>query len=423
MTSKIAEEEAHLLPTYTKLPIVLERGKGCWVTASNGRRYLDFYGGHAVAALGHSPTPVVSAISKQAERLLFYSNMAYSPVRARAAKALVSLCGEPGSKVFFCNSGAEANENAMKIARLATGRSVIVATEGSFHGRTAGALAATGIKRYHKPAAGLAADVRHVPFGDLAAADSALTPDAAGLLIEPIQSLAGVVEPPAGYLKELERLARARGVLLIFDEVQTGLGRLGFPSAARTYGVRPDLQTFAKALGSGVPCGAVLATPSAGRAIKAGDLGSTFGGAPLACAAIEATLNEIARLRLWENAASMGALIGSSFLFNGLRRIRGLGLLLGLEFDRPAKSVRDGLLAKGILTGTSEDPNVLRLLPPLTIGISEVTLLREALFEVLHTPARGVQPPLPPPTPPTTRPAPGAGRCTALQRSAARQER
>ncbi|MBI4422640.1 MAG: aspartate aminotransferase family protein [Elusimicrobia bacterium] len=377
-----AEEERWLLPGYAKFPFIPARGEGAYLWDTAGRRYLDFYGGHAVALLGHCPPAVAAAVARQARELLFYSTLAYCPVRARAAKALVRLCGSEGSKVFFCNSGAEANENAMRLARLATGRRTIVATEGSFHGRTAGALAATGIAKYRQGAAGLGTDVVFVPFGDLAAASAALD-GAAGLLLEPVQSMSGAVCPPPGYLPALAEECARKGAVLIFDEVQTGLGRLGAPSAARAFGVEPGLQTFAKGLGSGVPAGAVLAGPAAAARVRPGDLGSTFGGGPLAAAAVEATLSEVSARRLWENAATLEARVRETFRFPGLVRIQGRGLLLGLVFDRPAKAVQQALLERGILAGGADDPAVLRLLPPLTIGPAEVDRLASALAEIL----------------------------------------
>jgi len=378
-----AEEDRWLLPTYAKFPFVLERGEGCWVWDDRGDRWLDFYGGHAVALLGHCPPAVVRALAEQAGRLLFYSNLAYNAVRARAARALVELCGIAGAQVFFCNSGAEANESAMRVARLATGRAKIVATLGAFHGRTAGALAATGIDKYKKGVAGLGTDVVHVPFGDLAAADRAIRDDVAGFLLEPVQSMAGISVPPDGYLPGLERLCRERGACLIFDEIQTGLGRLGAPTAAQFFGVTPHMLTFAKGLGSGVPIGALVASRELGPKLESGDLGSTFGGGPFACSAALATLEVIQRERVWENAARMEVLLREKLRSSKVREIRGRGLLLGLVFDRPAKVVRDALLERRILTGTSEDPQVLRLLPPLIIGPAEVEMLATALHQVL----------------------------------------
>lgn len=383
MSTWTEREDAALLPTYQKFPFVLERGEGCWVFDDAGGKYLDLYGGHAVCLLGHCPPEVTDALDKQARKLLFYSNLSYLKVRAQAAEALVSLCGEKGSKVFFCNSGAEANENALRLAWKTTGRPKVVATAGSFHGRTAAALAATGLGKYRKGAAGLSLGVTHALFGDLEAAARNIGPDTAAVILEPIQSMAGAVTPPEGYLKGLERLCRERGALLIFDEVQTGLGRVGARSAASLYAVQPDIMTFAKGLASGVPCGAILVREGPGQGVKSGDLGSTFGGGPLACAAALATLKAISGRKLWENAAAREAQIRATFRWPALKEIRGKGLLLGLAFDRPAKDLAKALLEKKILVGTSEDPNVLRLLPPLTVSAEEIDLLRVALDEIV----------------------------------------
>jgi acetylornithine/N-succinyldiaminopimelate aminotransferase len=381
MSQSQALEDAYLLPTYEKFPFVLERGEGCWVWDEAGEKYLDLYGGHAVAAIGHSPEEVAAAISKQSRKLLFYSNLVYSRARAEAARALVDLCGEKGSQVFFCNSGAEANENAMRIARSVTGRAKVVCAEGGFHGRTAAAIAATGYK-YRKNLAGLGADIEHVPFNDLSAADKALE-GAAAFLLEPIQSVQGCTTATNEYLQGLARLCQKHGALLIFDEVQTGLGRIGAPSARHLFGARPSMQTFAKAIASGVPAGAVLVVPEVAAKVKPGELGSTFGGGPLACAAIKATLDSITRQKLWENAAEMEDLIRSTFTFPAIKEIRGKGLLLGLVLDRPSKEARQHLLKKRILVGGADDASVIRLLPPLTVGPAEIGLLREALKEAL----------------------------------------
>lgn len=374
-------EDAYVLPTYEKFPFALERGEGCWVWDENGNKYLDLYGGHAVAAIGHSPAAVTAAIAAQSSKLLFYSNLVYLKARAEAAKALVEFCGEKGSQVFFCNSGAEANENAMRIARCITNKKIVVAAEGGFHGRTAGAIAATGLK-YRKNLSGLASDMVHVPFGDLQSAEKALQNDAAAFLLEPIQSVQGCTTASSEYLKGLQALCEKYGALLIFDEVQTGLGRVGAPSARHAFSARPHMQTFAKALASGVPAGAVLCAPEVSAKVKPGALGSTFGGGPLACAAISATLKVIATDKLDENAAEMEDLIRSTFKFPQIKEIRGKGLLLGIVLDRPSKPTRDALLAKKILVGGADDPNVIRLLPPLTVGPSEIGLLRGALEEI-----------------------------------------
>ncbi len=380
MNDSMSLEDKYLLPTYEKFPFALERGEGCWVWDEDGNKYLDLYGGHAVAAIGHSPAVVTAAIAAQSAKLLFYSNLVYTRPRAEAAKALVDFCGEPGSQVFFCNSGAEANENAMRIARSVTGKKNVVVAEGGFHGRTAAAIAATGLK-YRKGLAGLGADIVHVPFGDLAAAEEALK-GAAAFLLEPIQSVQGAATATNEYLQGLEALCGKNGALLIFDEVQTGLGRVGAPSARHAFGARPQMQTFAKALASGVPAGAVLVAPEAAAKVKPGELGSTFGGGPLACVAISATIKAIVDQNLTENAAEMEDLIRSTFKFPQIAEIRGKGLLLGLVLDRPSKPTRDALLKKKIIVGGADDKHVIRLLPPLTVGPTEIGLLRGALEEI-----------------------------------------
>jgi acetylornithine/N-succinyldiaminopimelate aminotransferase len=385
MKDSMALEDAYVLPTYEKFPFALERGEGCWVWDENGDKYLDLYGGHAVAALGHSPAEVADALNVQSRRLLFYSNLVYNRARAEAAKALVEFCGEAGSQVFFCNSGAEANENALRIARSVTGRAKVVAAEGGFHGRTAAAVAATGAK-YRKGLTGLGADIVHVPFGDLEEADKALD-GAAAFLLEPIQSVQGATTATAEYLKGLQTLCEKHGALLIFDEVQTGLGRVGARSARHAWDARPNLQTFAKALASGVPAGAVLVVPEVAKKVKPGALGSTFGGGPLACVAITATLKGISTRKLWENAAAMETLIRKTFDFPQIVEIRGKGLLLGIVLDRNSKATRSALLSKKIIVGGADDVNVIRLLPPLTVGPAEIGMLRDALAEIFASEA------------------------------------
>ncbi|MDE2511500.1 MAG: aminotransferase class III-fold pyridoxal phosphate-dependent enzyme [Elusimicrobia bacterium] len=381
MKESMTLEDTYVLPTYEKFPFALERGEGCYVWDENGNKYLDLYGGHAVAALGHSPREISDAIAAQSKKLLFYSNLVYNRARAEAAKALVEFCGEEGSQVFFCNSGAEANENALRIARSVTGRAKVVAAEGGFHGRTAAAVAATGAK-YRKGLSGLGSDIVHVAFGDLPAAEAAIDGNTAAFLLEPIQSVQGAATATSDYLKGLQLLCERHGALLIYDEVQTGLGRVGARSARHAWGARPHMQTFAKALASGVPAGAVLAVPEVAKKVKPGALGSTFGGGPLASVAITATLKAITDQKLWVNAAAMEALIRETFQFPQIVEIRGKGLLLGIVLDRPSKATRASLLAKNILVGGADDPNVIRLLPPLTVGAAEIKMLRDALAEI-----------------------------------------
>jgi acetylornithine/N-succinyldiaminopimelate aminotransferase len=372
------------LPTYTRWPVEVERGEGSTVWDTSGKSYLDLYGGHAVAATGHCHPKVVAAIREQAGRLLFYSNVVALPVRARAAQAIAAEAPAPLSKVFFVNSGTEANENAMRLARRATGRADIVSCGGGFHGRTADAISAAGLPKYRELGRPNVPGHRIIPFGDLAAAEAAVDENVAAILIEPIQSLAGVVTAPPEYFRGLRKLCDERGAKLIYDEVQTGFGRTGTFFFAGRHGVVADLVTLAKGIASGVPMGAVLVSEEIAEPVKPEDYGTTFGGGPLACAAAEATVRVIAEEKLLENVRA-----GSRRLVEGLSRIpavcevRGEGFLLGVVLDRPGKPVRQALLERGFLVGGSDLPDVLRLLPPLVLTASEIDRFLEAFQRVL----------------------------------------
>ncbi len=388
----VAAEEATELKAYAKLDLAPVRGEGAWIhDARGGAPYLDFYGGHAVCLTGHCHPRVVEAIRAQAGALLFYSNTVRSEVRARASERLLRRAPRPGSKVFYCNSGAEANETAMKLARRFTGRRRIVSFLGSFHGRTVATLSACGIEHYRKGIDPLLADHVHVPFGDAAALRAAVEADGAGtaaILVEPIQSVGGVIMAPPEFYREVAAIAEAAGALVIFDEVQTGLGRTGSWFFGEHAGVRPHLVTLAKGLASGVPCGAVLVAPEVAATVQVGDQGSTFGGGPLAMAAMEATLDVIEREDLPASARRAGEQIRTHAAdIHGVRGFRGLGLLLGIELDRPAAAVQTGLLRRRVIAGTTGAPNVLRLLPPLGIGDREIDAFCAALEDVLSAPA------------------------------------
>ena len=372
------------LQTYTRWGIELVRGERSTVWDSAGKSYLDLYGGHAVAATGHCHPEVVRAIREQAGQLMFYSNVVALPVRARAAEAIAAEAPAPLSKVFFVNSGTEANENAMRLARRATGRSGILSFDGGFHGRTADAISAAGLAKYRELGKPNVPGHRLVPFGDLAAVEAALDDSVAAVLIEPIQSMAGVVTAPASYFHGLRRLCHERGAKLIYDEVQTGFGRTGTFFFAGRHGVVPDLVSLAKGIGSGVPMGAVLVSEEIAAQVHPDDYGTTFGGGPLACAAAEATVRVIREEKLLENVRE-----GSRRLKAGLskiaaiREIRGEGFLIGLAIDRPGRAVRAELLARGFLVGGSDQPDVLRLLPPLVLTAEEIDRFLEAIGRIL----------------------------------------
>jgi acetylornithine/succinyldiaminopimelate/putrescine aminotransferase len=379
----IESEDRFQLATYKKMPLVAERGQGVWLIASDGERYLDLYGGHAVAGTGHCHPRVVAAIQQQAGTLLFYSNLVYSDVRARAAERLASLAPRPISKAFFCNSGTEANENAMRMARMATRKEKIITFTGSFHGRTADAISATGLGKYRELGRPNVPGHLFAEFGDIEAVEKIADEEVAAIMLEPVQSMAGVRMADTEFYQGLRQLCDARGIVLIYDEVQTGIGRTGewFFAGSKAGGeVVPDIITLAKSLGSGVPVGACLVNESIASHIKENDLGTTFGGGMLAMAAVLATLEAIEADGMLENVKAV-----EGYLRERLREIpqvlsvRGLGFLLGLEFKEKAAPVHQALLERRIITGTSSDANVLRLLPPLCLGRAQVDLLIEAL--------------------------------------------
>ncbi len=384
MTPTELQTASFELPTYTRWPVTLVRGEGSTVWDDQGKSYLDLYGGHAVAATGHCHPEVVRAIREQTSKLLFYSNVVALPIRARAAEAIAAKAPALLSKVFFVNSGTEAIENAMRLARRATGRSDIVTFEGGFHGRTADAISAAGFAKYRELASPNVPGHRVLPFGDLSAAAEAVDEKVAAVLLEPIQSLAGVIVASPEYLRGLRRVCDKRGTKLIYDEVQTGFGRTGTFFYAGRYGVVPDLVSLAKGIGSGFPMGAVLVSEQIAAGVKPEDYGTTFGGGPLACAAAEVTVRVIEEEGLLENVRR-----GSARLREGLsrlsavREVRGEGFLLGIALERPGKPVREALLTRGFLVGGSEDPHVLRLLPPLVLKREEIDRFLEALEAAL----------------------------------------
>jgi acetylornithine/N-succinyldiaminopimelate aminotransferase len=379
-------EERYQLATYKKMSLAAERGEGSWIETSEGERYLDLYGGHAVAATGHCHPHVVAAIRAQAERLLFYSNLVYSEARARASERLVSIAPPSITKAFFCNSGTEANENAMRMARMATGREKIVTFAGGFHGRTADAISATFLGKYRELGRPNVPGHLRAEFGDLESVRAVADETVAAIMLEPIQSMAGVVMAEPEFYGALRELATERGILLIYDEVQTGIGRTGqwfFAGSEAGARVIPDIITLAKALGSGVPVGACLVGEGVASAIKENDLGTTFGGGMLAMAAVTATLEAIEADAMLENVRAVESHLRERLAtVPQVTRLRGLGLLLGIEFKEKAAPIHRALLERRIITGTSSDPHVLRLLPPLCLKHEEADLFADTLKEV-----------------------------------------
>ena len=369
-----------LLPVYAQMPVRPVSGHGSWLVDEEGNEWLDAYGGHAVASTGHSHPDVVRAITDQAARLLFYSTVVPHPNREELARALARLSPDPLERVFFCNSGAEANENAMLLARKTTGRQGMVSLAGGWHGRTVATLAVTDGAKYEEGArrAGMPLS-RKVAFNDIAALDAAVDDTIAGVIIEPVQGMSGARDCSTAFLQAAREICDARGARLIFDEVQCGVGRSGTFTAAESFGVVPDLLTMAKGLASGLPIGAVVTTRAIADQLVIGDLGSTFGGGPVPCAAGLATIAVIEREGLMENVLEVGAHLTRGALALGIEGVQGRGLLLGLRLGRPASAVQKALFERRILTGTASDPTVLRLLPPLSFSVAEANLLLDAL--------------------------------------------
>lgn len=370
----------HLAPVFAQYPIEIVSADGVWLTTRDGRRILDLYGGHAVAALGYGHPGWIAALERQAKNVVFQSNAVPMEVRSRAARRLVEFSGLPLTTVFFVNTGAEANENAIKLALRITGRSEIVALEGSFHGRTAAAGAVTwgaAAKWYGFPRTPF--DVQFAPRRDARALVEKVTARTAAVIVEPVQGVGGAFDMGREYLAALRARCDETGALLIFDEVQCGMGRTGHPFAASLYGVVPEMITTAKALGAGFPVGALLMGARVAAALKPDVLGTTFGGGPLACAVVEAVIDAIENEGLLANVRRISKLIRDTCVTGPVTGTQGEGFLLGLRTRGPASEVQSALLARDILAGTSADPHILRLLPPFTLGESHVALLRDAL--------------------------------------------
>ena len=370
-----------LLPTYAPFPFTMTRGENDRVWDDQGNAYWDFYGGHCVCLTGHCHPKVVKAIQEQAENLLFYSTAGHLNLRDEAAERLVRYAGAPIASVFFCNSGAEANENALKTAALLTGRTRFAAFTGGWHGRTALALAVTDDPPIQKGYEPFLAEVHRLRFNDFEDLESFDFESVAAAILEPIQSMSGIVEVDRNWLRELRERCTRAGTMLIFDEIQTGFGRLGAPFGKDVYGVAPDMISVAKGIASGVPMGAVLLTAELAERLKPGAMGSTFGGGPIACAAMEATLQILHEDKLAEKALAREREIRVGLAGTSVRGVRGKGLLLGLDCGPEAKGLKAHLFEKRVLVGGSHDPNVLRLMPPLTLTRQAV----EALLDAVRT--------------------------------------
>lgn len=364
-----------------KLNIV--SGRGCYLVAENRKRYLDFIGGIATNTLGHSHPAVVAAARKQLGTVAHVSNLYANPASLALAKKLIEMTGFNGAKVFFCNSGAEANEAALKLSRK-TGRRKVVSTIGGFHGRTMGALSMTGQPGKRDLFAPIIKKIKYVPYGDIAAMRRAVNKRTAMVIVEPIQGESGVITPPAGYLRTLREICDAAGTLLVIDAVQTGMGRTGFWFGYEHEEIKPDVITLAKGLGGGLPLGAMIAIGRAAELFKPGEHGSTFGGNPVSCASGLAAINFIEKQALNERALELGEHLKSELLrIDGVLEVRGRGLLLGIVLERSwAKEIANFLLAKGVLVNAPSE-EVIRIAPPLIVTKKQCDKFVKVFSEVM----------------------------------------
>lgn len=373
--------EKYIFQTYTRQPIAIKSANGAIVTDVNGKEYIDCVAGIAVNNVGHCHPSVVEAIKRQAEQLIHVSNLYYTENQALLAQELVTLSGM--DRIFYCNSGAEAVEGALKLARKASGKKEFIATEHAFHGRTHGALSVTHKEKYRKPFEPLA-PAKFVPYNDASAIRSAITNDTAGVILEPIQGEGGVIIPSDDYLKEVREICDETGTLLILDEVQTGFGRTGKWFAREHSGITPDIMTTAKAMGGGFPMGAMLAKEEVAANFVRGDHASTFGGSALACAAALANIEVIKKEKLVKRSHDMG-----NYLVNKLKglkkdyvlEIRGKGLMVGMELSIKCEDLVAKARDSGVLLNCTSD-SVLRFVPPLTITEKQIDTVVSVLNEI-----------------------------------------
>ena len=369
-------------------PITLVKGKGVEVWDEDGEKYLDFLGGIATNVLGQAHPAIVKAVSKQIEELAHVSNLYIHTPGVELAEKLQDLTNDPTARVFFCNSGAEANEAAIKISRL-TGRTQIISTIGAFHGRTAGSLSITGQESKRTLFEPLLPKVKFVPYGDLWAIRKAISRKTAVVILEPIQGENGVVVPPAGYLQEVRSLCNKYGALLAIDAVQTGMGRTGEWFGYESEGIRPDIITLAKGLGGGLPLGAMITLGDKVPAFKPGEHGSTFGGNPISCAAANAVIDFIVKRDILEKVAIDGEFLKMQLAkVPGVEQVRGRGLLIGIVLQSPvASQVAAKAMTKGLLIN-APGKNVIRIAPALIVSKKEINqfikLFSETLDEVLN---------------------------------------
>lgn len=382
----------YVAPNYGRMPLSVVEGSGSWIKDLDGKKYLDFVQGIAVNVLGHAPKNVARAISAESAKLIHTSNLFYTVPQALLSRELVKLSFP--SKALFVNSGAEAVESALKLARKyhhdkKSGRFEIIAMDGSFHGRTFGALSATGQKKYHVGFGPLLPGFSHVPFANFAKLKKAVNKKTAAVIVEPVQGESGVRPAPFSYLRKLRKLCDQNNVLLIFDEVQCGMGRTGKWFGWQHSGVLPDIMTLAKGLGGGFPIGA-MSRPDVMDSFGPGTHASTFGGGPLACGAAIEVIKTIKQKKLLKNAASIGkkaitALKKLQKDFKFIKEVRGLGLMIGIELDRPGAPIVDECLNRGLIINCVQN-SILRFLPPLNVTDAQMNRALKILEKTLCLP-------------------------------------
>src|SRR5208283_2026248 len=390
----LKNSDRYLMHTYSRFPLVLRKGRGLKVWGADGKEFLDFVGGIAVNVLGHCHPKIVVALQKQAQRLIHVSNLYHIEPQIKLAKLLV--VNTFADKVFFCNSGAEANEGAIKLARKYAkehhhkNRFEIITAFNSFHGRTLATLSATGQEKFKKGFEPLMPGFRHVPFNDSEAIKAAINETTCAIMLEPIQAEGGINIPADDYLKEVREVCDAHGLLLILDEVQTGMGRTGKLFAYEHYGILPDIMTVAKGLGGGVPIGALLATDTVSSAFQPRSHAATFGGNPLVCAAAIATLETLLEDGfILDNCNRMG-----TYFMERLRQlkdyhpdkivdVRGKGLILGIELTRDGMPIVKSCMEKGILIGSAGGGNILRFTPALIVEEKDIDQVIDVLDDIL----------------------------------------
>lgn len=385
--------EKYVMNTYRRFPVALARGEGARVWDLEGRQYLDMTAGIAVCSLGHAHPGVIDAVRRQAQILMHVSNLYYTEPQARFAQLLVE--NSFADKVFFCNSGAEANEAAIKLARKygnekLGGKYELITMKDSFHGRTLATVTATGQEKFQAGFAPLVPGFRYAPFDDLPALAAAVSEKTCGILLEPIQAEGGVRIPADDYLQGVREICDRHGILMILDEVQVGMGRTGKLFAYETYGVRPDIVTLAKAMGNGLPVGAMLATDQVAAAFQPGNHASTFGGGPVVMAACIAVFEAIRTQGILDHCRQIGdyflkKLQALSKEHSVIRGVRGRGLILGMELEVEGAEIVKKCLDNGLLIITSGAGNVIRFVPPLIIGEAEVDQAVKIIAEVLRS--------------------------------------